>query len=83
MNAVVSQDIKKSFDADGFYVWTNFISAEHAEELRELAIDMAARERAVGDSYFYPFDDEGLTQRLEPYKQKHTLSRIARNGCYF
>lgn len=75
MNAVVSEDIKKSFDADGFYVWKNFISAEHAEELRELAIDMAAHERTVGDSYFYPFDDEGLTQRVWNLTNKSTRFR--------
>ena len=43
--------------------WEGFISRSHAQELRDLVLDMAKFERDAGDSYFYPFDGEGLTQR--------------------
>ena len=31
---------------------------------RDLVLDMAKFEQDAGDSYFYPFDSEGLTQRV-------------------
>ena len=61
---VVTDHFKEGFDEDGFFIWRNFISIDHAQELRELVVDMAAFEKKVGDSYFYPFDADGLTQRV-------------------
>ncbi len=62
--AAVCSKIKDDFDAKGYTVWESFISRSHAQELRDLVLDMAKFERDAGDSYFYPFDNEGLTQRV-------------------
>ena len=58
------QHVKAAFDKDGYYIWKDFIPKKRAETLRELVIDMAAFEEKVGDSYDYPFDKEGKTQRI-------------------
>ena len=66
---------KKEFDANGFFILQNFIPKKDAEELRELIIDMAEFEKRNGDGYFYPFDKEGLTQRVWNLTNKYnTLS---------
>ena len=55
---------KQSFDSDGFYLWKNFIPTKRAQDLRNIVLDMASFEQEAGDSYFYPFDAERLTQRV-------------------
>ena len=43
-------EIKDDFDAKGYTVWEGFISRSHAQELRDLVLDMAKFERDAGDS---------------------------------
>ena len=56
--------MKKKFNSYGFVIFENFIEQKTAKELRSLVIDMAEFERKKGDSYIYPFDKDGLTQRV-------------------
>jgi len=64
MMADVSSETKEHFETKGYTIWEGFISNSHACELRELVLDMAKFEQDSGDGYFYPFDREGLTQRV-------------------
>ena len=61
---MLPESIKTAFAKDGVYVWKNLLSAQKAEELRNLALDMAEFEQNVGDKYIYPFDPSGKTQRV-------------------
>ena len=64
MTEVFSDLAKKEFDVNGFCVINGFISDKDSQELRELIVDMAEFEKNNGEGYFYPFDKDGLTQRV-------------------
>ena len=49
--AAVSSEIKDDFDAKGYTVWEGFISRSHAQELRDLVLDMAKFEQDAGDCF--------------------------------
>ena len=55
---------KKYFEAEGYLIIEGFISHKAVDELRDLVIGMAYHEKCEGESYIYPFDKSGLTQRV-------------------
>ena len=64
MPEAFSDRAKKEFDVNGFCVVDEFITEKDSQELRELIVDMAEFEKNNGGGYFYPFDKDGLTQRV-------------------
>lgn len=59
-----SDQQKDQFEAEGYLIVENFISDTTVDELRKLVIGMANYEKSEGQSYIYPFDKSGLTQRV-------------------
>ena len=59
-----SNQQKEHFQAEGYLIIENFISDKTVDEIRDLVIEMANYEKREGESYFYPFDKSGLTQRV-------------------
>ena len=59
-----SEHQKEKFEANGYLVVENFTTDIVAAELRKLVIEMASFEEKSGESYYYPFDKSGLTQRV-------------------
>ena len=59
-----SNQQKQHFQAEGYLIIENFISDKTVDEIRDLVIEMANYEKREGESYFYPFDKSGLTQRV-------------------
>lgn len=64
MTSSVGAYVRHKFEVDGYYVWEDVISDSHAEKLRSLICKMADYENQIGESYFYPFDTQRLTQRV-------------------
>jgi len=56
--------VKRAFLKNGVFIWPNFISSEKAKNLRDLVLDLANFEAALGEEYIYPFDTSGRTQRV-------------------
>jgi hypothetical protein len=61
---VVSSKLKLDFNELGYCIEANAISHSKAEELKALVLDMALHEKKKGNSYVYPFDPTGNTQRV-------------------
>ena len=59
-----SDQQKEQFEAEGYLIIENFISYKAVDEIRDLVIEMADHEKGEGESYIYPFDKSGQTQRV-------------------
>ena len=55
---------KKTFDETGCVIVPNVISRKKAKEIRDKVESLAESEKKHGDSYYYPFDKKGKTQRV-------------------
>ena len=60
----LTEKLKNDFTKNGCALIPNFINAEQVSKLREKVIYLADYEVSKGESYIYPFDKSGKTQRV-------------------
>ena len=70
-----SERQKEELDTNGYLVIEDFITDFFAQELRTLVVEMASFEEKSGESYYYPFDKSGLTQRVWNLTNKNARFR--------
>lgn len=72
---MLSNEYKDIFDRDGCVLVKNVISSQKAKEIRDIVLKLADYEKNAGDTYIYPFDKSGKTQRVWNLTNKNQVFR--------